>query len=69
VHVTGKQVREKVKALGEIIDQYDLMRKEEGKKRDWRTYEEKLARRIRNGMMQLGPLIEEAIENLHVERG
>ena len=31
-------------------------RKEEG----LRTYEEKLARRIRNGMMQLGPLIEEA---------
>ena len=45
------------------------MQKEEGKKRDWRTYEEKLARRIRNGMMQLEPLIDEAIETLHVERG
>jgi len=41
------------------MDQYNLMWKEEtnGKKRDWRTYEEKIARRIRNGMMQLGPLI------------
>jgi hypothetical protein len=38
VHVTGKQVREKVKALGEIINQYNLMRKED--KKDWRTYEE-----------------------------
>ena len=35
MRVTEKQVREKVKALGEIIDQYNLMRKEEtnGKKR------------------------------------
>jgi hypothetical protein len=37
MRVTEKQVREKVKALGEIIDQYNLMRKEEtkGEKRDF----------------------------------
>ena len=69
MRVTEKQVREKVKALGEIIEQYNLMRKEEGKKRDWRTYEERLARRIRDGMRQLEPLIDEAVETLHVERG
>ena len=61
MRVTEKQVREKVKALGEIIEQYNLMRKEEGKKRDWRTYEERLARRIRDGMRQLEPLIDEAV--------
>ena len=71
MRVTEKQVREKVKDLDEIIKQYNLMRKEETKedKRDWRTYEERLARRIKEAMKQLEPLIDEAIETLHVERG
>ena len=70
MHVTEKEVREKVEALGEIIEQYKLMQKEEIKgKRDWRTYEEKLARRVRDAMRQLEPLIVEAVETLHVERG
>jgi hypothetical protein len=63
MRVTEKQVREKVEALGEIIDQYNLMRKEEtkGEKRDWRTYEEKLARRLEVGMEELEPLIDKAV--------
>jgi len=70
MHVTEKEVREKVEALGEIIEQYKLMQEEETEgKRDWRTYEEKLARRVRDAMRQLEPLIVEAVETLHVERG
>jgi cobalamin-dependent methionine synthase I len=63
MRVTEKQVREKVEALEKTIEQYKLMREEEtkGEKRDWRTYEERLARRLEVGMEGLEPLIDEAV--------
>ncbi|HIH97550.1 MAG TPA: hypothetical protein HA346_00840 [Thermoplasmata archaeon] len=70
MRVTEKQVREKVEALEKIIEQYKLMREEEtkGEKRDWRTYEENLARRLEVAMKELEPLIDEAVHTLHVCR-
>ena len=59
-----KDVREVVRLLDDIIEEY----KEETpkKKRDWRTYEQQLANRIKTAVRELEPLIIEATLNIEI---
>ena len=59
-----KEVREVVRILDDIIEEYKEETTE--KKRDWRTYEQQLSNRIRIAMRNLNPLIDEAVSNIEV---
>lgn len=65
--ISTKEVRNVVGMLDEIIEQY----KEESveKKRDWRTYEQKLTDRIKGAIRDLEPLIDEAVSSLKIVKG
>lgn len=62
-----KQVREITRVIDDIIEHYKET--SEDKKRDWRTYEQRLAERIKTAMRELSPLIEEAIKSFKVYKG
>ncbi len=57
--ITTKEVQETTSLLDGIIKEYK--EKTPKKKRDWRTYEQRLAERIRTAIRELEPLIEEAV--------
>lgn len=65
--IRSKQVREITKIIDDIIEHYK--KTSEDKKRDWRTYEQKFAERIKTAMQELSPLIEEAITSFKVYKG
>ncbi len=57
--VHGKDIRERLKDLDEfLLDQYKEAHPE--KKRDWRTYEQQYALRLKTAMRELEPLVNEA---------
>jgi transposase len=57
-----RHVRAVTKILDDIIEEY---KKETPKaKRDWRTYEQRLAKRIRTAISELEPLVDEAIASI-----
>ena len=65
--VTTKEVREITKIIDEIIEKY----KEESVplKRDWRTYEQRVAQRLRTSFRELKPLVREAVSTLEIVKG
>jgi len=65
--ISTKEVRSVVEVLDDIIDEYN----DNGPKakRDWRTYEQQLSRRIRTAIRSLEPLIDEAISGLEIIKG
>jgi transposase len=65
--IKTKDVRQTAKILDEIIEHYKETT--EDKKRDWRTYEQKFAERVKTAMKELSPLIEEAIASFKVYKG
>lgn len=65
--LTTKNVREAVEILDDIIEEYN--RKTPEKKRDWRTYEQQLAQRIKTAVKDLEPLIIEAISTIEFTKG
>lgn len=65
--LTTKNVREAVEILDDIIDEYN--RETPKKKRDWRTYEQQLAQRIKTAVKNLEPLIIEAISTIEFTKG
>lgn len=65
--VKTKEVRRTVAVLDEIIEHYKDTK--EPKKRDWKTYEQKVAERIKTAMRKLSPLIEEAVNKLNLCKG
>jgi hypothetical protein len=67
VKLTTKNVREAVEILDDIIDEYN--RETPEKKRDWRTYEQQLAQRIKTAVKDLEPLIIEAISTIKFTKG
>ncbi len=67
MYVTTEEVRQVTKILDELIESYKEQTIE--KKRDWRTYEQRLVERIKTAIKELEPLIDEAIATLHVVRG
>ncbi len=62
--ITTKEVQETAKILDDIIDEYK--KETPKKKRDWRTYEQRLSLRLRTAIRELEPLIEEAISTLNI---
>lgn len=62
-----KHVREITNVIDDIIEHYKETSAE--KKRDWRTYEQKFAERIKTAMKELSPLIEEAIISFKIHKG
>ena len=63
-----KDIRERLKDIDEfLLEEYRKKHPEE--KRDWRTYEQQLAVRLKYAIRNLEPLIDEAVATLHVERG
>lgn len=68
MQVSTKDIREKIRDIDEfILDEYKFSHPEG--KRDWRTYEQQLAARLKHAVRNLEPLVEEAVSTLHVERG
>ena len=59
--LTQKQLDRALKELERIKEIYKEKYKEEGKKKDWRTYEERIARRIKKAAEELEPIANEAL--------
>lgn len=60
--ITTKQVREKVKVLDELINAYN--KDTNKKKRDWRTYEERVANRLKHAIRYFERYIDQALTNI-----
>lgn len=66
--ITSKDIRDKLKDIDDfLLDQYRASH--ENKKTDWRTYEEQYALRIKEAMKQFQPLVNEAVDSIHIYRG
>ncbi len=65
--LTNKKLSAIIGKLDVLLQEYKKDRPE--KKRDWRTYEERHARRIKVAMRELEPLVEEAVEPLQIAKG
>ena len=65
--ITTEEVREVTSLLDGIIEEYK--EKNPKKKRDWRTYEQRFAERVRTAYRELRPLVREAIEPLKIIKG
>ncbi len=63
--VTGKDIREKLKDIDRFILE-DYKKNHPEKKRDWRTYEQQYALRIKEAMRQLKPLVSEAVSSIQI---
>lgn len=50
-----------------MLDEYKQNKEE--KKRDWRTYEQRLMIRIKEAIKNLEPLIDEATKAIEIHRG
>ncbi len=62
--ITTKEVQSTVGMLNAIIEEYKETTPK--RKRDWRTYEQRLSLRLRTAIRELEPLIEEAISTLNI---
>lgn len=67
MQVWSRHIKERLNEIEEYLLQ-EYKENKEKKKRDWRTYEQKLMHRIKTAIRNLEPLIEEAIETIKVER-
>lgn len=64
--ITTKEVRDTTRIVEEIIEHYK--EETEEKKRDWKTYEQRLAGRMKTAIRELEPIINEAISSLHIHK-
>jgi transposase len=64
--ITTKDVQEITAIIDDIIEDYK--EKSEPTKRDWRTYEERVARRLRTAFHELKPLVKEAVNTLNIKK-
>ena len=63
----GQDIRDRLKDIEDfLLDEYKENKEE--KKRDWRTYEQRLMNRIKGAIKNLEPLIDEAT-NFEIHRG
>ncbi|MFH0837486.1 MAG: ISNCY family transposase [Candidatus Aenigmatarchaeota archaeon] len=65
--ITTKEVRDTVKVLGNIIKEYKL--ENPNKARDWRTYEQRVAKRLKIAFNELKPLVDDAVNSIKIVRG
>jgi len=66
--VSRNDIRERLKDIEEFMLQEYKDHKEK-KKRDWRTYEQQYAHRIKGAIRNLEPLVEEAVSIIHIDKG
>ena len=67
MQIKTKEVRDIVAILDEIIEDYK--ENSEEKKRDWRTYEQRLTERLKKAFKELKPLVHEAISTIKIVKG
>lgn len=65
--VTTKEVRDVTSVIDDIIEDYK--EKSVSKERDWRTYEQRVARRLQIAFKELKPLVHEAVKSLNIMYG
>lgn len=67
MQIKTKEVRDVVRILDEIVEQYkdDNIKK----KRDWRTYEQRLTERLKKAFKELKPLVHEAVQAIKIVKG
>ncbi len=65
--ITTKEVRGVASIIEDIIKEYKEGLEE--KKRDWRTYEQRVARRLQTAFKELKPLVHEAVSTLTIING
>ena len=65
IMLRSKHITERLKDIENyLLEQYKNSRKD--KKRDWRTYEERLAYRIKEAIKNLDPYIDEATKTIKI---
>ena len=60
--ITNKQLTNSLVILDDIIKEYN--EESPDKKRDWRTYEQRLGERLKTAYGELRPLVREAVQTL-----
>ncbi|MFH1174735.1 MAG: ISNCY family transposase [archaeon] len=65
--ITTKQVRQVATMLDEIIKEYKTENPKQ--KRDWRTYEQQSAERLKTAFRELKPIIDEAVSMIALTKG
>ena len=65
--ITNKQLSNALVILDDIIEEYK--KESPDKKRDWRTYEQRLAERLKTAYRELKPLVQEAVHSLKIVDG
>lgn len=65
--ITTKEVRGTVKIIDDIIKEYKEKTPE--KKRDWRTYEQRFAERLKKAFKELKPFVHKAVESMECISG
>ena len=65
--ITTKEVREITSVIDDIIEEYK--EKSMTKERDWRTYEQRVAKRLQTAFKELKPLVQEAVESINIVKG
>lgn len=65
--ITTKEVRDITAILNEIVKDYK--EKSPRGKRDWRTYEQRVAMRLKTAFRKLKPLVHEAVSSIHFAKG
>lgn len=67
MQIKTKEVREIVAILDKIVEDYKDQ--SEDKKRDWRTYEQRLTERLKKAFKELKPLVHEAVSAIRIVKG
>ena len=65
--ITDKQLTNTLSMLNGIIEEYK--NESSDQKRDWRTYEQRLAERLKTAYKELKPLVQEAVQSLKIVNG
>lgn len=65
--ITNKQLINAIVILDDIIEEYK--KESPDKKRDWRTYEQRLAERLKTAYRELKPLVQDAVQSLQIVEG
>lgn len=65
--ITTKEAREVIAIIDEIVKDYKAKTPE--RKRDWRTYEQRVAMRLKTAFKELKPLVHEAVSAIQFTKG
>lgn len=65
--ISTKEVRNVTSMLDDIIEEYKI--DSPSVERDWRTYEQRVAKRLHTAFTELKPLVQEAVHSLHFIKG